>query len=162
MDHSEPNLVDEHFQPFVRPLGNLVIAFALAEAELLDLVSEMLGGDEIKAVAVLKSRDSKERVLSLAQLIGLGGYDLEELVSKIESFWRDKEDRNRLIHDRWFPNLYERRVATRGLTRAKEPKEIFGTPTIEEVWSLARRFQSYDDLFSHRAYVLRRDRGATV
>jgi hypothetical protein len=53
------DIVDDFYAPFVRPLGNLVIAFALAEAELLDLVSEMLGGDELKAVALLKSQNAK-------------------------------------------------------------------------------------------------------
>jgi hypothetical protein len=37
------DLVDVHFQPFVRALGNLVITFALAKAALLDLVAEMHG-----------------------------------------------------------------------------------------------------------------------
>ena len=67
------DIVDDFYAPFVRPLGNLVIAFALAEAELLDLVSEMLGGDELKAVALLKSQNAKEQVLSLVRSIGLSG-----------------------------------------------------------------------------------------
>jgi hypothetical protein len=58
-----------------------VITFALAEARLLDLVSEMLGGDELKAVAVLKAPDAKEQVLSLVKSIGLSGFDLNELLS---------------------------------------------------------------------------------
>jgi hypothetical protein len=57
------DIVDDFYAPFVRPLGNLVIAFAWAEAELLDLVLEMLGGDELKAVALLKSQNAKEQVL---------------------------------------------------------------------------------------------------
>ena len=54
----QPDLVDEHFRPFVRALGNLVITFALCEASLLALVSEMLGDDELKAVTVLKAQDT--------------------------------------------------------------------------------------------------------
>jgi hypothetical protein len=65
-DDDQLDLVDEHFRPFVRALGNLVITFALCEARLLDLVSEMLGGDELKAVTVLTAQDAKEQVLSLA------------------------------------------------------------------------------------------------
>ena len=80
----------------------------------------------------------------------------------VKSFWRDKEARNRLIHDRWFPNIYEQTVATRGLTRAKVPQEIFGVPLIDDVWTLAHRFQEYDSLFSFRAHALRKARGATV
>ena len=40
-----------------------MITFALAEAQLLDIVSEMLGGDEREALVVLKAQDAKERVL---------------------------------------------------------------------------------------------------
>ncbi|MET4739652.1 hypothetical protein ABIF73_003791 [Bradyrhizobium japonicum] len=161
MDPHCDHVVDERFRPFVKALGNLVIAFALAEAELLDVTAEMLGGDELKAVAVLKSQDAKDKVLSMAQSIGLVGYDLQEFLDGIDGFWRDKEDRNRLIHDRWFPNIYEGSVATRGLTRTKQPEEIFGSPTVQDVWNLARRFREYDDLFSHRAWDLRKTRGAT-
>jgi hypothetical protein len=53
----QPDLVDADFSPFVRALGNLVITFALAEARLLDLVSEMLGGEELRAVAVLRFQE---------------------------------------------------------------------------------------------------------
>lgn len=156
MDEHEIDLVDEPFRPFVRALGNLVITFALAEAELLDMVSEMVGGDEHRAVALLKSPTAKDAVLSLAASIGLTGFDLDELLSGVEGFWRDKDERNRLIHDRWFPNMYEGSVATRGITRAKVPREIFGSPTVEEVWALASRFSGYDELFSHRAWALRK------
>jgi hypothetical protein len=70
-DDDQPDLVDEHFRPFVRALGNLVITFALAEAKLLEMVSEMLSGEELKAVALLKSQDAKDQVLlSLVRSIG--------------------------------------------------------------------------------------------
>jgi hypothetical protein len=161
-DDDQPDLVDEHFHPFVRALGNLVITFALAEAKLLEMVSEMLSGVELKAVALLKSQDAKDQVLSLVQSIGLTGFDLEELLAGVDTFWEDKATRNRLVHDEWFPNIYEGAVATRGLTRTKTPEEVFGTPNVNEIWELALRFREYGGLFSHRAYVIRRERGATV
>jgi len=83
-DDDQPDLVDEHFHPFVRALGNLVITFALAEAKLLEMVSEMLSGVELKAVALLKSQDAKDQVLSLVQSIGLTGFDLEELLAGVD------------------------------------------------------------------------------
>jgi len=154
----QPDLVDEHFRPFVRALGNLVITFALCEARLLELVSEMLGGDELKAVTVLKAQD-KDQVLSLVRSLGLSGYDLEELVAGVDMFWTDKAARNRLVHDEWYPSLLEiGDVGIRGLTRAKMPKEVFGIVDITEVWQLALRFHNYDHLFSHRSYVIRRQR----
>jgi hypothetical protein len=158
--HPDDDLVDEHFRPFVRALGNLVILFAWAEAKLLELVSEILGGDELKAVAVLKTQD-KADVLALIPSIGLGGFD-KELKAGVETFWDDKAARNRLIHDEWFPNIFERNVATRGLTRTKTPEEIFGTPNVDEIWALALRFRDYAYLFSHRAWGIRRERGDTV
>ena len=159
-DHAD--IVDDFFRPFVRALGNLVIAFALSEAKLLELVSEMLGGDELKAVALLKSQDAKEQVLALVPTLGLNGYDLKELLDGVETFWTDKAVRNRLIHDEWFPNIYEKNVATRGLTRAKTPEEVFGTPEVEQIWELALRFREYAGLFSHRSWAIRRERGDTL
>jgi hypothetical protein len=106
-DDDQPDLVDEHFRPFVRALGNLVIMFALAEAKLLEMVSEMLSGVELKAVALLKSQDAKDQVLSLVRSIGLTGFDLEELLARVDTFWEDKATRNRLVHDEWFSNIYE-------------------------------------------------------
>jgi hypothetical protein len=158
----QPDLVDEYFRPFVRALGNLVITFALCEAQMLAMVTEMLGGDEFKAVALLKSPDAKEEVLALVRSIGLDGFDLKDLLNNVDGFWSDKAVRNRLIHDEWFQNLFEASVATRGLTRTKTPEEVFGAPDVNEEWQLAHRFQEYDGLFSHRAYILRRERGDTV
>jgi hypothetical protein len=155
------DLVDEHFRPFVRPLGNLVIVFALTEAALLDLVTAMRDDNEHEAVAVLKTTDAKSEVIALASTLNLSGYDREELLNGIESFWSDKQMRNRLVHDEWFPSLYQLgTVKTRGLTRSKIPKEIFGTPDVAEVWELAARLQSYESLFSYVAYETRRERKA--
>jgi hypothetical protein len=83
MDAEIPDLVDVYFQPFVRALGNLVITFALAEAALLDLVAEMHGQHEHKAVAVLKAQNAKDQVLILASSLGLIGYDRHELLTAL-------------------------------------------------------------------------------
>jgi hypothetical protein len=94
--------------------------------------------------------------------LGLSGFDLDELAGGIDNFWSDKEARNRLIHDDWFPSLEEGelgRVGTRGLTRKKVPEEVIGWPGVDEVWGLAHRFREYSSLFSHRAWELSRNRG---
>jgi hypothetical protein len=154
------DLVDVHFRPFVRALGNLVIAFAVCENELLRLVAAMLGADELQAVAVLKKEDAKDRVIALARGLDLAASDLVDLVSGIEGFWQDKEIRNRLIHDEWYPSLLKPgTIKTRGVTRAKKPEVLFHDRTVEEVWALAARFQAYDGLFSHRSWAISR-RGA--
>jgi hypothetical protein len=150
-----PDLVDDHFRPFVRALGNLVIVFALCENELLRLVTAMLGGEELQAIAVLKDRNAKDRMISLVRGLDLPAFETGELVSGIEEFWQDKDKRNRMIHDEWFPSLLEDGdIHTRGVTRAGEPEVIFGDRSVDEVWALAERFQQYDGLFSHRSWAL--------
>jgi hypothetical protein len=101
----QPDLVDVHFQPFVRALGNLVITFALCENELLRLATAIAGGDELQAIAILKDRNAKDRVIALVKDLNLSASDTGELVSGIEGFWRDKDIRNRMIHDEWFPSV---------------------------------------------------------
>ena len=49
----QADLVDQ-YAPFVRPLGNLVILFAQAEAEWLKLVAEVSGCTEKEAQQLLK------------------------------------------------------------------------------------------------------------
>jgi hypothetical protein len=150
-----PDIVDVHLRPFARALGNLVITFAQCENELLGLVTAMVGGAELGAVAILKDRSAKDRVIELVQGLGLAEFDLNELVSGIEGFWKDKEARNRLIHDEWFPSQLEPgTIATRGVTRTKEPRVIFHDRNAADVWALAKRFQEYDSLFSHRRWAI--------
>jgi hypothetical protein len=44
---AEPaDLVDEFYGPFVRPLGNLTVLFAQAEAALLEFATELTGETE--------------------------------------------------------------------------------------------------------------------
>jgi hypothetical protein len=165
-DTSEPDdLVDEFYRPYVRALGNMVVLFAQCEADLLALVAELCGGGdcaEIEAVRLLKDAEkAKDRIIERVRGLGLSGFDLDELVNGIDKFCFDKEARNRLIHDDWFPSLVEGevgRVGTRGLTRKKLPEEVIGWPSVDEVWSLAYRLQEYSSLFSHRAWELSRNR----
>src|SRR5258708_5895049 len=102
MTADHPDLVDEFYRPYIRALGNLVIMFAHCEAALLSLVAELCGGDELKAVDVLKAQDAKEQVALLVRSIGLSGFELDELVIGIGEFWCDRNIRNRLIHDEWY------------------------------------------------------------
>lgn len=158
-DGEQPDLVDEFYRPFLRALGNLVISFAQSEAALLDIVSEFNGGDESAAVKVLKAPDAKDQLLAFVNKAGLSGFDLDELLDAVRSYWEDKEIRNRLMHDQWYPSFESNgSVGTRGITRTKVPMEIFRRPTVEEVWLLAKRFQEYDDIFSHRSHMIRRGR----
>jgi hypothetical protein len=158
-DEPEFELVDEPFRPYVRALGNLVITFALCEAAFMSMVAELCGGDEGKAVAILKAENAKDQVTSLVRSSGLSGYDLDETVIALGEFWCDKNIRNRLIHDEWYPSLLTPgEVGTRGLTRKKVPEEVFGWPTVSEVWELAGRFAGYEDLFSHRGWAFARSR----
>jgi hypothetical protein len=56
----QADLVDQ-YAPFVRPLGNLVILFAQAEAEWLKLVAEVSGCPEKEAQQLLKQMNEAPR-----------------------------------------------------------------------------------------------------
>jgi hypothetical protein len=97
----QKDLVDVFYAPFVRPLGNLTVLFAQAEAALLEFAAELTGETEKDAQRFLqmKAADAKREIMPLAQASGIEGFDLEELSEKIESYCCDRERRNRLIHD---------------------------------------------------------------
>jgi hypothetical protein len=157
------DLVDVFYRDLVQPLGNLVILFAQAEASLIGFVTELGGLDEKGAQRFLKADDSKNQVAALARKSGLVDFDLTELLAGIEDYWADKESRNRYIHDEWFPNILEGgAAATRGLPLKKGAIVAWDSPTAEEVWALAKRFQEHHSLFSHVAYRHRRGRPGTI
>jgi hypothetical protein len=52
---------------------------------------------------VLKVEDAKDQLTGLVRATGLSGFDLDEIVIGLGEFWCDKNIRNRLIHDQWFP-----------------------------------------------------------
>lgn len=109
-------------------------------------------------MGVLKAEDPKDQLIKLVQGSGLSGFDLDEMVIGLGAFWRDKNIRNRLIHDQWFPSFDEPgEVGTRGLTRKKVPEEVFGSPTVSEIWELVGRFAHYDGLFSYRAWAIAKE-----
>ena len=158
-DPDQPDLVDVFYRPLVRPLGNLVITFAQAEASLLELVTE-LDGTEENARRILKNLDhpALERVIELIKTSGLAGFDLVELLEAAASFWKEKERRNRYIHDEWFPDLSTGAPMTRGLPRRRAATIMFDAPTPEEVWRVAKRLQENGNLFSITVHKLRRMR----
>jgi hypothetical protein len=162
MDASENDLVDVFYIRFIRALGNLVIIFAQCESALLELVTELKGGDENEAHKILKTPDAQKTILALIKCSGLQGFQHSELVENVDQYWRDKEIRNRYMHDHWFVSIdfdSEPKQAVpgiRGIPRKKGSTVIFNQPTPDEVWNLARRFKDYDYLFSYTAYALRK------
>jgi hypothetical protein len=155
-DPDQPDLVDVFYRSLVRPLGNLVITFAQTEAALLELVTE-LDGTEENARRILKNLDDAalERVIELIKTSDLTGFGLAELLEAAVSFWKDRERRNRYIHDEWFPDLTTGAAMTRGLPKKKAATVIFDAPSPEEVWTLAKRFRETGSLFSITAHKLR-------
>jgi hypothetical protein len=156
------DLVDEFYRPLVQPLGNLVVLCAQAEASLLDLVVALVGADERQAQSVLKRQDAKDQVLTLARdRSGLQGFNLLELLEGVENYWSDRDRRNRYYHDDWFVVPTGSGIpATRGLPLKKGSEVVFASPTAEEIWALAARFRDHEHLFSHVAYVVRRERNS--
>jgi hypothetical protein len=153
------DLVDVFYADLVRPLGNLVILFAQAEASLLAMVSALKGIDAKQAQVLFKSKDAKTQILALVTSSGLQGFALSELTSRIEQYWLDRDARNRLIHDDWFVVMTGRGYpATRGLPLRKGSDVVFGDPTPEHVWQLASAFLEHMNHFEH--VVWQRSRNA--
>ena len=155
------DLIDVFYAPFVRPLGNLVVLFAQAEAACLEFVVELTGETEKEAQRFLqmKAPDVKKEIMPLAQKSGLEGFELEELSDGIGDYCCDRERRNRLMHDEWYIDLFndDRAIPrTRGLPRKKDAEVAWGRSTPDDVWQLALRFREYRKLFSFRAYDHRR------
>jgi hypothetical protein len=75
MPPERADLVDVFYSPFVRPLGNLVVLFAQAEAAWLALVAELTGCTEKEAQRFLemKASDVKQEIIPLAQASGVEG-----------------------------------------------------------------------------------------
>jgi hypothetical protein len=169
MPPERADLVDVFYAPFVRPLGNIVVLFAQAEAAWLALVAELTGCTEKEAQRFLemKASDVKREIIPLAQASGIEGFDFQELSEGIENYFCDRERRHRLLHDDWYLGGLSRIPAeavpsTRGLPRKKEAVVVWDNPTPDDVWQLARRFRDYKQLFSSRTYDLRRWKGSSA
>jgi hypothetical protein len=155
---SEPaDFVDVFYARFVRPLGNLVILFAQAEAAWLTLLVDLTGCTEKEAQKFLQKKpaDVKQEILPLVRASGIEGHARQELCDSIEKFFCDRDRRNRLIHDEWYVSLFEPGgvARTRGLPR-KGADVVYGDSTPEDVWNLAWRFREYEGVFSHASHVL--------
>jgi hypothetical protein len=158
------DLVDVFYVPLVRPLGNLVILFAQAEAAWLELVAELTGCTEKEAQSFLQmtASDAKQKIVPFAQTSGIDGFALKELSESVDNYYCDRERRHRFTHDEWFVSMLQARGApmTRGLPRRKGANVAWGEPTPEDVWQLALQFREYDHLFSHVTYDVRQRKGA--
>jgi hypothetical protein len=161
MDEQEhPDVVDVFYRPFLRPLGNLVITFAQAEAALIELLTELNGGDE-RLASDLVGGPSRDRIREIIRDSGFKDFELEDLTANLEDFWQAKDKRSRLIHDEWWVGLDSDDavfVGIRGIPRRKGADVAWGTPTLEAIWELALRFREHRSAFSAFAYLLRKGR----
>lgn len=157
------DLVDVFYIPFVRPLGNLVILFAQAEAAWLQLVAELTGCTEKEAQSFLQmpAAGAKQKIVPLAETSAIDGFALKELSEGIDNYFYDRERRHRLTHDEWFVGLLKAGglPRTRGLPRKKDANVVWDESKPEDVWQLARRFREHDHLFSYIRYVVRQRSG---
>jgi hypothetical protein len=150
------------YAPYIRPLGNLVILFAQAEAEWLKLVAEVSGCTEKDARQLLKQMNEapvRQKIINdLAQTTGIEGFDLRELSESIEKYYCDRERRNQLMHGEWYVSLLLAPGVprTRRLSPKKDAAVIWGDSTPDDVWQLARRFLDYKRLFSYHTHHLQR------
>jgi hypothetical protein len=159
------DLVDVFYAPFVRPLGNLVVLFAQAEAAWLALLVDLTGRTEKEAQEFLQKEvtELKQVIFPLVDASGIENGARQELCDNIENFFCDRERRNRLIHDEWYVSLFEQppqgMAMTRGLPRKKGAGLAYNDPTPEDVWNLAQRFREYRSVFSNASYMLRKQKG---
>jgi hypothetical protein len=162
----QADLVDVFYADFIRPLGNLVVLFAQAEAAWLELVADLTGCTEKEAGKFLQEADKvKQEILPRVYTSCIEAGARQELCDSIESFFNDRERRNRLMHDEWYVSLVDQppqaMAMTRGLPRKKGAGLVYGDPTPEDVWDIAKRFREYRQVFSHASYALRKHRGLT-
>jgi hypothetical protein len=155
----QADLVDVFRAPYVRPLGNLVILVAQAEAEWLNLVVLLTGRTEKEAQKSLeKPTKVKQDILPFVNASGIENGAREELCDSIEKFFYDRERRHRLMHDEWYVSLTEQPAQavpkTRGLPRKKGSEVVYGEPKPEYIWDLARRFREYRSVFLAASYQL--------
>jgi hypothetical protein len=158
---SEPaDLVDVLRAPYVRPLGNLVILVAQAEGEWLGLVIVLTGSTEKEAQKFLEKTKVKQDILPLVNASGIEDGARQELCDSIENFFCDRERRNRFVHDEWYVSLSEQPPQAvpmiRGLPRKEGVGVVYGEPTPEDIWDLARRFREYRSVFLNASYLLRK------
>jgi hypothetical protein len=160
-DSENPDIVDVFFALFIRPLGNLVITYANAEAALIEFLAEILDGDENAARELLAAPDHKEKTLRLIGKAGFEGYELSELNDGLAQYWSDRERRNRYMHDEWYAGIFPGPTVipgTRGVPRKKGAQVVWDQPTPQDVWQLGLSFREHASLFSASAYHLRRRR----
>jgi hypothetical protein len=154
-DEAPADLVDVFYTELVKPLGNLVILCAQAEAALLELWIDLSGCTEDKAQKFFLEEQAKvERQIAARAQTALPDH-VQELSDQIKSYYCDRKQRHRLIHDEWYVSLLDgiARPRTRGLPR-KSNNVAWGDPEAGEIWELARRFRDYRSLFLSLSRVL--------
>jgi hypothetical protein len=161
MPSEQTDLVDVFMAPYVRPLGNLVVLFAQAEAEWLQLVIDLINCTEKEAGKFVQEEATKVKreILTRVNASGIGDGMRQELCESIENFFEDRERRNRLIHDEWYVSLVEEPLQAipmiRGLPRKKDAEVVYGEPTPEDIWDLALRFREQGSIFKAASRTLR-------
>ena len=92
------DLIDQAYFLFIRPLGNLVVLCAQAEAALLAFVAELMRRDEPAAQAVLKKKDAQRTIIELVQQeSNIQDFERSELVHGVEHYYSDCKRRNRSV-----------------------------------------------------------------
>ena len=157
----QADLVDVFYAPFVRPLGNLVVLFAQAEAAWLELVIDLISCTEKEAGEFVQGKATKvkQEILARVNESGIGDGMRQQLCESIENFFDDRERRHRLMHDEWYVSLVadppQAISMIRGLPRKKDAKVVYDDPAPEDVCNLALRFREQRSVFSAASRELR-------
>ena len=136
------DLIDQAYFLFIRPLGNLVVLCAQAEAALLAFVAELMRRDEPAAQAVLKKKDAQRTIIELVQQeSNIQDFERSELVHGVEHYYSDCKRRNRYMHDEWYVSLLTNIGVprTRGFPRKKDSQPVWDDPIVDtNSYSLTR------------------------
>ena len=154
---NQVDIIGDEYADFVKPLGNLVIAYAQAEAALLNFAAQVQCEGEKSAYEFLKNTKIEQLPEIITRHRCLLIDEVDELKQLIVELKVMREDRNRLIHDEWFLGDHDDIglfVGTRGLLPKKPYSAIYQNPYPDEIWGLAKRFSVFTKTMNELCYMV--------
>jgi hypothetical protein len=168
-DDQRPDLVGDYLSPMVRPLGNVFILYANAEAALRDFLAQVLLWQgkakrpeeaEEEAHRIVSGKDWRAKVAPLLDECEVDQCCIKDLHKAVEDYGNARDERNRLAHDEWHLAIdVDNPEASVGAIRGRKPKQpqpMYDAPTVDKLWELAARFNEVRAIFDSAAYNVKR------
>lgn len=165
---TQPSLVDQYYEPFLRPLGMLVILSAQCEEAVVDYLAALSNEDELGARERFK-RASEWAAWAKEELAKTGfqerdSFHFSEINKTLDAYPPLLRRRARLMHDEWFAGIYgdgtasepyQLAVTTRGAPRTAGATLQYNHPSPDEIMDLAEAFREQRSLLQFAAQVIR-------